>query len=105
MLFRRMAEEILGSFSPGAISRKQWDEFTNQLLGPATSQVKDLERIKKLDRIREILFNPRKVPVKKPQRLDTGQAAGHWASKGRRKARVATTLVSSDTYKDPSKRV
>lgn len=103
MLFRRLSKEILGDLHSINITKKQWFDFIDILLGPQPKDFNDIKkRHKKLNRVRDILFNPRKVPVKK-KKPDTGQAAGNWATKGRRKAQVRTSLAMSEAYKNPQR--
>lgn len=104
MLFRKISKEILGSYDNVKVSPDLWKQFIDFLLGPEHPRIEDLERKKKFNRIRDILFNPRSVPVKKPKRVETGKASGSWASKGRRKARARTTLSRSEAYKNPDKK-
>ena len=104
MLFRKISKEILGDLNSNNISKKIWFDYVHNLLGPKSGNIEDFGRKIKLNRIRDILFNPRNVPVRKPKKYDTGQVMGNWAGKGRRRARVITSLAMSEVYKNPQRK-
>ncbi|KJR99580.1 MAG: hypothetical protein VR68_08685 [Peptococcaceae bacterium BRH_c4a] len=99
--FRAIASEVLGDLQSNLnIAPEAWNKLVIDLIGPKTNNKGWFD---KLDRIRTVLFQPHKIKKKK-LRLETGQAAGHWATKGSRKARVSTTLSRSEAYKNPGRK-
>ncbi len=105
--FRKLVADVLGLRDQSSLNsavfenKEDWDGLVQHLIG--LNDGSDQTRLKKLERLKLILFNPSQL-VKKQKFLDTGEKDGHWASKGRRGMRVETTLSRSEAYKNPAKR-